>query len=99
MKFQVYLLLRVFSDSGLKIVLLGKLPLSLTKTLNFSKFSSLKADKIEWRTYQMDYYAHESNLLHRSEIYEKSQKSIFVFSNRPQNFFIYSLSQNLILAK
>ena len=47
----------------------------------------------------MDYYAHENNLLHRSEIYEKSQKSIFVFSNRPQNFFIYSLSQNLILAK
>ena len=47
----------------------------------------------------MDYYAHENNLLHRSEIYEKSQRSIFVFSNCPQNFFIYSLSQNFILAK
>ena len=89
----------VLNDSEWKIVLLGKLSLSLTKTLNFLKFSSLKADKIEWRTYQMDYYARENNLLHRLEIYEKSEKSIFVFSNRPQNFFIYSLLQNLILAK
>lgn len=99
MKFQVHLLLRAFGDSRLKIILLGKLPLFLTKTLNFSKLPSVKVDKIEWQTYEMDYCAHENNLLHRSEIYEKSQKSIFVFSNRPQNFFIYSLSQNLILAK
>ena len=44
----------------------------------------------------MDYCAHENNLLHRLEIYDKSQK--FVFSNRPQNFFISSLSRNLILS-
>ena len=69
------------------------------KSLNFSKFSSLKTDKTEWQTYQMDYWAHENNLFHRSKTYEKSQKSILVFANRPQSFFIYSLSQNLILAK
>ena len=77
MKFQVHLLLRAFGNSRLKIILLGKLPLFLTKTLNFSKLPSVKVDKIEWQTYEMDYCAHENNLLHRTERYEKSHRSIF----------------------
>ena len=63
MKFKVHLLLRDFGNSGLMLALLGKLLPYLTKSLKFSKFPSAKAplfllvsaDKLAWRTYQMDY--------------------------------------------
>ena len=44
---------------------------------NFEFLETLKADKLERQTYQMDYCAHENNLLHRSERYENSEKSKF----------------------
>ena len=98
MKFKVHLLLRGFGNSGLMLVLLGKLLLYLTKTLKFSKFPSVRpplfywfqSDKLEWRTYQMDYCAPENNFLHCSKRYKNLKNQYFVFSN---------CSRNLIPAK
>ena len=68
------------------------------KFLKFLKFPSVKAplfcwfqaEKLEWQTYQMDYCAHEKNLLHCSKKYKNLKNQYGVFSNR---------SLNLILAK
>ena len=43
MKFQLHLVLKDFSGSGLMLILLGKLLLYLTKTLKFLKFPLVKA--------------------------------------------------------
>ena len=69
MKFQVNLLRGDFIDSRLMSIFLGKLLLYLTNTLKFSKFQLVSAvlfcwfqgDKLEWRTYQMDYCANKKN--------------------------------------
>ena len=107
MKFQAHLLLSVFGDSVLKVVLLLKLPLFLTKTLNFSKLPSVKVPLLLLVSGWQNWMANISNGLLRSwnqfsSPFEKIWKVLeinflsFLFL---QNFFISSHSQSLILAK
>ena len=69
-KFQVHFFLRHFSNSGLVLVLLGKLSLYLTGTLKLSKISSVnvplfccfQANKHECGICQMRYCTHQNIL-------------------------------------
>ena len=60
-------------------------------TLNFLKLPLVKTDKIEWQKYQMDYCAHEDNLLHRSEDMKSLRNQYFVLSNGLQNLILKKL--------
>ena len=51
----------------------------------------MKTDKIECQKYQMDYCAHEDNLLHCSEDMKSLRNQYFVLSNGLENLILKNL--------